>query len=69
MHLRGQLHRSFPFGCAQGQDDSVDLCHKLVGRHTGRLRKRSNFAPQPLKGRLIAKDLTASLKRCPDTKR
>ena len=29
--------RSFPFGYAQGQDDSVDICHEPAGRHTSAL--------------------------------
>jgi hypothetical protein len=34
-----------------------------------RLRKKSIFDVQPLKGHLILQHFTASLKRCPDTKR
>ncbi len=28
------------------QDDSVDLCHELAGRHTGRLRKELDLLPR-----------------------
>jgi len=52
------------------EQDSDKTLHNFTKRRSdfSRLRKKSALNAQPLKGHLNFEGLTASLKRCPDTK-